>query len=185
MAAWQIVLLSLAVSFDGLVVGAACAARSIGFGPASLAVIGAASTCTTAVAIAFGRAIAGWLPPAWPGRVGGALLVAAGLLVWQRRARDPSWADRDRSGTIDAREAALIGAALAADAFGAGLAVAVAGLAPSGLPLAVGLAQAALVALGSAGGRLGSLSVKRLPAAELLPALILVGMGVLRVLGRP
>lgn len=182
MPAWQIVILSLAVSFDGLFVGAACAARGIRFGPASLAVVGFASAATTAVALTLGRALGLWLPPAWPGRIGGALLVLCGIAFARRPARDAAWADRDGSGTVDAWEAALLGGALAADAFGAGLATAVAGLAPPALPLAFGLAQAALVALGAAGGRLTEKLVARLPAAGFLPAALLVAMGTLRLL---
>lgn len=95
--------------------------------------------------------------------------------------RSPPAADTDRSGVISPGEAVWLGAALSLDAFGAGIGAALIGL-PAGItPLVVGAAGAACLVLGlRAGGRADS----RLPAAKamsVLPGLILMILGILRL----
>ena len=95
--------------------------------------------------------------------------------------RSPPAADTDRSGVISPGEAVWLGAALSLDAFGAGIGAALIGL-PAGItPLVVGAAGAACLVLGlRAGGRADG----RLPAAKamsVLPGLILMILGILRL----
>ena len=66
----------------------------------------------------------------------------------------PEEADLDRSGTLSAREALLLGSALAADAFAAGFGAALIGSPLLPTVMAVGLTKLLLVSLGAALGRM-------------------------------
>lgn len=95
--------------------------------------------------------------------------------------RTPAAADMDRSGTISAGEASLLGAALSLDAFGAGIGAAMVGFPP--------LLTAALIAASSGsflwiGTRVGFRVsgwrwVRRL---TVLPGIILIAMGLFKLL---
>lgn len=67
--------------------------------------------------------------------------------------REPAEADLDKSGQISAREAVLLGFALAMDAFGAGFAVAMLGFNPLFTALMVGISQFILTSIGLVLGR--------------------------------
>jgi putative sporulation protein YtaF len=94
--------------------------------------------------------------------------------------RTPSAADRDRSGTISAGEAFLLGTALSLDAFGAGIGAALVGFPP--LTTAILIAAASGFFLWS-GTRVGFWVsgwrwVKQL---AMLPGVILIAMGILKL----
>ncbi len=95
--------------------------------------------------------------------------------------RTPMKADIDRSGTISAAEAALLGLALSLDALGAGFGAALLGFSPLWTALLIGLSCGVFIAVGlHAGFRLaGSAWVQKLSAA---PGLILIMMGVAKLL---
>ena len=104
----------------------------------------------------------------------------AGLKKIASIARHPEEADLDRSGELSLKEAALLGLALAADAFGAGFGAALMGLS---LPLtvaAVGLTKLILVPLGVECGRLASDGVS-LKTASVLSGAILICIGVITI----
>ena len=95
--------------------------------------------------------------------------------------REPTVADFDKSGCISAREAILLGLALAMDALGAGFGAAMSGFHPMLTPLVVGLVKFVLVNLGLFMGRnyaanwLGS-------RAAALPGWVLILLGISKVI---
>ncbi|MBX5476200.1 MAG: sporulation membrane protein YtaF [Clostridia bacterium] len=195
------VLIAVAVSLDGLVVGAAYGVHRIRLHVAGLAIIGATSTLLVAAAQAAGGRLAAWLPPEWAGRLGGLMLIAVGVtfLLQQRASRAPSdsdtrprstsrviqiWrapeaADADRSGTIDWREALVLGLALSMDAFGAGLGAAIGGWGGALLPWLVGASQITFVACGRFLGRHAFSTVAA--RLDVLPAVLLIAVGLARL----
>jgi putative sporulation protein YtaF len=91
----------------------------------------------------------------------------------------PEEADLDRSGTLSAREALLLGSALAADAFAAGFGAALIGSPLLLTILAVGLTKLLLVPLGAALGRAARRGApKNFP---LLSGAILIVIGIINL----
>lgn len=101
-----------------------------------------------------------------------------GLVI--RILRTPAAADVDRSGTISASEAALLGAALSLDAFGAGLGAALIGFSPLYTSLTIAISSGALIWFGLRVGLLfsGARWVRRL---SIVPGCILIAMGIFRL----
>ncbi|WP_373229420.1 sporulation membrane protein YtaF [Cohnella sp.] len=94
--------------------------------------------------------------------------------------RTPSAADMDRSGTISAGEAFLLGTALSLDAFGAGIGAALVGFPP--LYTAVIIAAASGFFLWS-GTRVGfwASGWRWVRQLSMLPGVILIGMGIFKL----
>jgi putative sporulation protein YtaF len=92
--------------------------------------------------------------------------------------REPERADFDHSGTINTKEAAVLGFALAMDALGAGFGVAMTGFTPFLTPVVVGIFKFILVSGGlylgahKINGRLGE-------KAAFLPGVVLILLGIL------
>jgi putative sporulation protein YtaF len=92
--------------------------------------------------------------------------------------REPERADLDDSGTINAKEAAILGFALAMDALGAGFGAAMTGFTPFLTPVVVGICKFFLVSSGlylgahKINGRLGE-------KAAFLPGVVLILLGIL------
>lgn len=233
---WSGVLLTLALSADGFVVGLHYGLRRIHLPWTSWAIVGACSAAGMAASMLFGGALAGRFSPETAKSFGGALLVLLGL--WQllqgfseyihsgshpgsgaapdpsgatsdpasaaqgplREAggarpllnlrlrslgiavqilADPVRADADRSGTIDVREAVLLGAALGADTLAAGAGAAMLGFGPA-MVFAVTFGLLALLALGiSAGRRWEGFGPGR--KKVFLPGVILLAAGLLQL----
>lgn len=95
-------------------------------------------------------------------------------------ARHPEEADLDRSGELSPREAALLGLALASDAFGVGFGAAMMGLSLPLTVVAVGLAKLVLVPLGTECGRLASGGISP-ETASVLSGAILICIGVITI----
>lgn len=94
--------------------------------------------------------------------------------------REPARADLDRSGVISPREALVLGAALAMDAFGAGFAVSMLGFSISITALVVGLGHFLLTYLGILAGRtITTTRVGRQLTA--LPGCILILLGLYKI----
>ncbi|SEM97592.1 sporulation membrane protein YtaF [Lihuaxuella thermophila] len=94
--------------------------------------------------------------------------------------KTPMAADMDRSGSISATEAVLLGTALSLDAFGAGLGAAMIGLSPATVALAIAGMSALCLRLGM---WVGFRSAKRSGAARALlylPGILLILTGLLR-----
>jgi len=171
------VLFSLALSLDGLGVGLAYGLQQIRIRALSLTIICLSSAAAVTVSMLIGSAAASFLPARLAGAAGGLLLIAIGCWiitqnlilrlvperVYRFRLRglglavsilkEPVGADLDRSGTIDPKEAALLGAALAMDALGAGFGAALSGFDPVWTPLLVAAGKFLLVSLGLVAGR--------------------------------
>ncbi|MBD2871579.1 MntP/YtaF family protein [Paenibacillus arenilitoris] len=95
--------------------------------------------------------------------------------------RTPQAADVDKSGTISASEAVMLGVALSLDAFGAGLGAAMLGL--PALPTALAIAAASAMFL-VGGIRFGfRFSAWRgMQTLSLLPGILLIAMGIMKLL---
>ncbi|WP_343045071.1 sporulation membrane protein YtaF [Paenibacillus lemnae] len=95
--------------------------------------------------------------------------------------KSPSRADLDRSGSISAWEAMLLGIALSLDAFGAGLGAAMMGLSPW---LTSGISAffcGMFLILGMKTG-FKAASARGIRFISLMPALLLIGMGIMKLL---
>lgn len=187
-----IILLAFAVSLDGLGVGLACGMGRMKLPWSSLLLMGVASGGAILVSMVLGRWVGSFMHFNLATWIGGLMLMGLGAwMLWQARAEqrkgllglvdDPFKADVDQSGTISAREAMLLGLALAMDAFGAGFGAALAGFPP--LPTGISVAIAKVVLVG------GGLSVGRLVAntqwvgrIKILPGLIICILGLLKIL---
>lgn len=150
-------LLALALSSDGFVVGVAYGARKIRIPPGSLLLICLASMLAVGISMVGGELLARCFDPLAAKRLGAVALMAVGLWFfseslrnWQGRhetgenkaiatlrikplgiviqvLREPSRADLDSSGVISYQEAFLLGTALALDALGAGIGASLSG----------------------------------------------------------
>lgn len=94
--------------------------------------------------------------------------------------REPSKADLDHSGVISPREAMLLGAALAMDAFGAGFAVSMFGFSPTLTASVVGIGHILLTYLGLLLGKYCACSSFGRQLA-MLPGWILIAMGIFKI----
>ncbi|MGW8956439.1 sporulation membrane protein YtaF [Paenibacillus sp. NPDC055715] len=102
-----------------------------------------------------------------------------GLVI--RILRSPSAADMDRSGSISATEAVWLGIALSVDAFGAGLGAAMLGFQPLATALAIALFSGTFLIAGMKAGFCLS-AFRFMKALGVLPALLLIMMGILKLL---
>lgn len=176
---WLAALLVLAVSADGVAVGAAYGLRGIRIPWSSLAIVGLASNLAALLAVGGGRFLTAWLSPRGAARLGAVILLILG--VWYLlRPQTGVAADLDRSGRLDWPEAAILGLSLALDAVAAGVGLALTG---QGMLFAalVGPVQALAVSLGRVlahrmGPRRGTGVIDHLPGG------ILVVIGLLRLM---
>ncbi len=196
---FQLLLLCIAVSFDGLGAGFAYGARDLRIPLLSLIIISLSSALLMFLAMLLGRAAAYYFPLHFAGYLGGAILIAMGCwMIFQQKAisqffrRGSFWktfkdvlaapqeADIDRSGTINSKEAFLLGLVLASDAFGAGIGVALAGFNPWLTSFMVGAAKFFLLKVGLSWGHI-SARVLAIPA-HLLAGGILILLGIFNIL---
>lgn len=201
-------LLALAVSIDGFSAGFSCGLRKLTIPFASLLAISTLSATAVAVSMLAGSGVAKLVPLRYLSIFGGAVLVLFGLSIVKQylgkkpatppgKARPeigaagqkprlvsllqrPEEADLDRSGTLSVKEALLLGAALAADAFAAGFGAALIGLPFVPTVLAVGLTKFTLLPLGVALGR-ATLRGAVLPHAPLWGGAILIIIGIINL----
>lgn len=157
-------LLAAALSIDSLSVGLLYGARRIRLPLAAAAIVSIASGLLLSLSMFGGSLVATYLPPHLATRAGGLLLVGVGLWIgWgairnHHKAvvieilREPSLADRDRSGSISLTEAGLLGLALALDSVAAGLGAGMAGVGFA-LPLVATLASLLFLEVGSWAGK--------------------------------
>lgn len=139
----EMVLLSAALSIDGLSIGASCGLGGIRIPARSVLIITAISMLVTGAAVAGGSLLGGVLPETAGKIIGGGLLIILGLYMIagemknnRDRSRDDhpgiiassarligsvGDCDPDDSRIIDGREACVIGLALSADSFAAGI----------------------------------------------------------------
>ena len=97
--------------------------------------------------------------------------------------RNPSDCDIDKSGTIEVKEAILLGFALSIDAIGVGIGAALVGLSSYILPISIGLCQYVFLCVGLFfGAKLINLGKKRERVISLLPGILLMVMAVLKLI---
>ncbi|GAB6157279.1 sporulation membrane protein YtaF [Desulfotomaculum varum] len=200
---------ALALNMDALGTGVAYGLRQIRIPLPSLLIISGMSVLTILFSMTAGRLVAQLISPAFAHRLGGILLLLVGIwilvqslqetrqeepqaeqTVMQIRIkslglviqvlREPVRADLDRSGFISAREALLLGAALAMDAFGAGFAVSMFGFSPLLTAAVVGFGHIILTYAGLLLGRSFACSGLGHRIA-LLPGCILIAMGIFKI----
>ncbi|MGE5508182.1 MAG: manganese efflux pump [Chitinophagales bacterium] len=200
-----LLLLALAVSFDGLGAGFGFGLKKVRIDWRCLLVIGLVAGATVLVACGAGHLIGRRLGEALAGRLGGALLVGLGfvnlasgepepaesrpvlsleLRTWGlvvEVARHPGEADLDRSGTISVPEALVLGLALALDGGAVGLGAGMSGFAPLAAALWVAPVNVGLLWLGELIGRRLT-EERRQRWLRLCPGLILLALGVGRLI---
>lgn len=94
--------------------------------------------------------------------------------------RTPSVADVDRSGTISAGEAFLLGAALSLDAFGAGIGAALVGFQPAVTAILIAASSGLFLWMGTRVGFWAS-GMRWVHRLSMLPGLILIAMGIIKM----
>lgn len=140
-----LLLLGIAVSLDGLGVGVSYGIRSTRVPFVAICIIMLCSGCTVLLTMIMGDYVKLLVPTALSEIIGGLILILLGIFSFiniyfskpkeshvTKEAtifsdikvvlRSPTQADLDQSGIISKHEAALLGVALALDAFGAGIA---------------------------------------------------------------
>ncbi|OMF21569.1 sporulation membrane protein YtaF [Paenibacillus sp. FSL H8-0548] len=95
--------------------------------------------------------------------------------------RTPQAADVDKSGTISASEAVMLGVALSLDAFGAGLGAALIGL-PSLLTALTIMAASALFLVGGIRFGFRFSAWRGMQALSIVPGVLLIAMGIMKLL---
>ncbi|NLC11437.1 MAG: sporulation membrane protein YtaF [Firmicutes bacterium] len=201
----EAILLGVAVSMDGFSAGFAYGIRALKIPLISLLIIALSSAVSIMVSMLLGHALSSYLPLGIASIVGGSLLLVLGGGViytsvigcnsegdlFDARAegrgsllsllRNPEKADLDKSGTISAGEAFILGGILATDAFAAGLGASLVGFPPVLTGFFVGLSKIVLV---SAGLYLGRRSVMFVSSrgASLAAGLILSAMGLINII---
>ena len=189
-----------ALSLDGFGAGLAYGLRQIRVPIVSMVIISLTSGLAISVSLLLGHLAAQGIPPDPARHLGGVLLILLGFWILLQALRsstrrtlsiripqlgiviqvllEPLDADMDGSGCISAREAVVLGVALALDAFAAGFAIALSGLFSVFVPLFVVVGLFMLLHLGMVMGQRSAhlLSDK----VSLLPGCLLIVLGVLR-----
>ncbi|MBE0465640.1 MAG: sporulation membrane protein YtaF [Candidatus Desulforudis sp.] len=191
-----------ALSLDGFGAGLAYGLRRIKVPVTSMLIISLTSGAAISVSLALGHLAAQGIPPDLAQHLGGWLLILLGVWILLQALRrstqrilslripqlgvvvqvllEPLDADMDRSGCISAREAMVLGIALALDAFAAGFAIALSGLFTIFIPLFVVIGLFILLNLGL---MMGQRSARLLSAkVNLLPGCLLIMLGLFRTL---
>ncbi len=201
-------LFALAVSADGFMVGLAYGVKRIRIPLLSLIVISLASALAVTVSMICGKGLGLILSPGWTSALGSTIFIIIGIYFLLRAGKEkidslqlneagslislnirplgiivhilkePSSADLDSSGIISTKEAFFLGFALALDALGAGVALAMSGFNIIFTALAVGALKFILVNSGLILGGVMTNTKFKLVAA-LLPGLIFITIGVL------
>lgn len=201
-------LFALAVSADGFVAGLAYGVKKIRIPFLPLLVIALSSAAAVTLSMVCGTGLAAILSPQWASRIGALLLMMIGLYFLLTAFREtinnidsspeeplfsfsiktlgiivhilkePSTADFDSSGEISVHEAAFLGLALALDALGAGVGIAMTGLNILFTAFCVGVLKFILVSSGMWFGRNCKGDRMKL-ASSLISGLILVVIGLM------
>lgn len=204
-----IMFFALAVSADGFMVGLAYGMKRIHIPVFSLLVIALASSLAVTVSMVCGKGLAALIPTIWTSTLGSIILIAIGVyfilgafkeklasLVMEEEKplislnirslgiiveiiKEPSQADFDASGVISVKEAFFLGLALALDALGAGIGLAMSGFNIWFTAMTVGVLKFILVNSGLFLG--GIVTDSRLKVVSaLIPGLIFITIGLLK-----
>lgn len=211
MEVWTALLTGLALSMDGFTAGIAYGCRKIRLPLASSLVITLASLSAVSISMLCGKGLSAVLTTGLAIKLGAFLLIALGFYNIMQSCRErinklplseeeplltlsiktlgiivqilkePTSADFDSSGEIGLKEAFFLGLALALDAFGAGIGLAMTGLNILYTVLSVGVVQLVLVNAGICLGK--SLGAERYQnIAAIVPGFILIGIGFFKLL---
>jgi len=198
--------LVIAVSLDGFGVGITYGMRRINVPIIALLIIMLCSGVVVLSSMTIGNVLTTFISPETSQILGGSILIAIGLfslvnsirakLVEQKsqkkqpetnRLHDfktvmttPDKADLDRSGTISAGEALLLGLALALDAFGAGIGASMIGYSPVLTAFLIACMSGLFLFLGMKIGMLLS-QYRKLQNFSFLPPVLLIGLGILNL----
>lgn len=206
---FQLIFLCCAVSFDGLAAGFSYGIRNLKLPLFSLVIISIASTLVMALGMLLGWAISFYVKVGFSQLLAGYILIGLGAWVVGQGVMDrthghqgnnlhkkkqdnlfqfirklihePEHADLDKSGSISAYEAFFLGLALAGDAFGAGIAIGLAGFNVWLTSMLVGLSKFCLIILGLFWGQLSRGKLPLFPA-QLLAGFILILLGLFNIL---
>ena len=203
-----IVLFALAVSGDGFIVGIAYGIKQIKIPTLSLLVIAMASALVVMSSMILGKGISCFIAPQLTSTIGASLIIIIGIYFLLQAFRQkiyslehdeedpllslninslgiiiqilkkPSTADFDSSGEISFKEAFFLGLALAMDAMGAGIGMAMTGMNILLTAISVGVLKFTLVSTGLNVGRKMQ-NEHWQSATTLLTGLILLAIGIL------
>lgn len=206
-----VILFALAVSADGFVAGIAYGINKIRIPLFSLVVIALASACAVTISMICGKGLASILPDFVASAAGALILLVIGIYFLLRACREkiaglegngedplvilnirslgiiihilkePSSADLDASGEISAREAFFLGFALALDALGAGIGVAMAGFNILFTAIAVGMLKFILINSGIIIGRVIR-HERWKTVSSVIPGMIFITIGILELM---
>ncbi len=219
----QLLLLCIAVSFDGFGAGFSYGARNLRIPLLSLLIISLSSAFTMAVAMFLGWTLGQCVSWDFSRLLGGGILICLGcwvvgqelgkdkemlhtnkcnrseiliteevgekkncsrtgfLYFFKKILMEPQEADLDNSGSINSKEAFFLGLALASDAFGAGIGVALTGFNPWVTSLMVGVSKFFLISLGLFWGHLSREKISLFPAHFLAGGLLIL-LGIFNIL---
>lgn len=182
MEALAVLLFSLAVSADGFLVGMAYGFKRIRIPVLSLLVIAGSSALAVCISMILGKGLAAMMNPRIAAYIGAGMLIFVGIVFlfqayWENLfsksdnldepllsfyvkplgiivqiLAQPESADRDESGEISIQEAFMLGLALAMDALGAGIGMAMAGFNILITAIGVGMVKFILINTGIAIG---------------------------------
>ena len=204
----SLVMLGMAVSFDGFGVGFAYGLRRVHIPLLSLLIICLSSAFSIFVSMVAGSLVATIFSVQVGSILGGIMLMGVGFLIVRESLRadtveekttvsmpahenglsylssmlrEPVRADFDHSGVITGKEALVLGIALAMDAFGVGFGAAMMGFVPLHTALAVGLTKFVLVSAGLYLGKRYSQNVSGEKAA-VFAGLVLMVLGIVHLI---
>lgn len=206
-----IIFFALAVSADGFIAGLAYGIKKIRIPFLSLIVIASASALAVSCSMLLGQGIAAILPHETAKRLGAILLILMGtfflikalcdrldnlpasedeplvtlnlksLGIVIKILKEPAAADLDASGEISQKEAFFLGLALAVDAMGAGIGIAMAGYNILFTALSVGVLKFILVNGGiGLGKRMRNEGIRSI--ASFVPGLVFLLIGIMEFL---
>lgn len=193
-----LMLLVIAVSLDGFGVGITYGMRKIRVPLSALAIIMLCSGVIVLASMTIGHLLSGFISSEVTKMLGSGILISLGLfslysLIRPEKAvsddqhklktvlASPDKADLDNSGQISPVEACLLGAALALDAFGAGIAASMLGYAPTLTAVLVALMSGLFVYSGIRTGVFLSKN-KKLKKMTFVPPVLLITIGVINFL---
>ncbi|MBP1971529.1 putative sporulation protein YtaF [Virgibacillus natechei] len=196
--------LVIAVSLDGFGVGVTYGMRRIRVPLIALLIIMLCSGIMVLVAMTIGNIISSFISPNIAEMLGGFILISIGCFSLYNISRPrreaevessstekrqntistvlttPDKADLDRSGTISANEAVLLGSALALDAFGAGIGAAMLGYSPILTAVLIALMSGSFVFCGIKTGIFLSKN-RYLKRMTYIPPLLLIALGIFNI----
>ncbi len=199
-------ILAAAVSLDGLGAGFAYGVRGLKVPILSLLIVSISSSLALLAAMVLGRSMASFFSVEISSFIGGFILILVGGYIVRESfveakskvhtkdnkedsgaslnkgifglVREPEKADFDRSGSINSKEAAVLGIALALDAFGAGFGAAMTGYSPLVTSLFVGMCKLIFVQSGFCLGKIYSDSLSSYKASWLAGGVLII-LGIL------